>query len=96
MADMITWLWACLDEDEAAARSWLERSGRLEASVWAANAIQHHIWVLADIAAKRAILDYAERHGSTALMLSIAMDQIVRLLASAYAARPGYRDEWRP
>lgn len=55
--------------------------------------------VLADVAAKRAILDL---HDAVPEEEHCAWDQerkpcqTVRLLASAYAHRPGYRDQWRP
>lgn len=54
--------------------------------------------VLADIAAKRAILDLLaiteERTMPTESW--IVAKQVLRLLASAYSTRPGYREEWRP
>lgn len=43
---------------------------------------------LREVAAKRAIVDLLED--------PIEADQAARLLASAYADRPGYREEWRP
>jgi len=62
-------------------------------------------FVLADITAKRRVLDAYEEASSSydaqyRLGLGSAGDHAlamaIRLLASAYADQPGYRDEWRP
>lgn len=62
--------------------------------------------VLADIAAKRAIIDeYVARDKDADLMLGpdclrqrewSGLRLAVQLMATGYAARPGYRDEWKP
>ena len=124
MEDLIDWLRAVLDEDEAAARAatpgpWAP-SGH---SVITADDIEisdvprrdaPHIarhdprQVLADIAAKRAILDLHDQSGVRWVGFPRADRQesycvhdqqaapchTVRLLASAYRHRPGWRAEW--
>lgn len=47
--------------------------------------------VLADIAAKRAIVQLYEGSG-----LRIAMGQVVRLLAQPYAEHPDFDESWKP
>ena len=125
MNDLITWLRGVLDEDERVARAaqdqmpadWrvevLKAADPSSAKLAISDLVTtfHHGWVLADIAAKRAILDeiledlramhsaiiyfegdeYGDPGGIPA-----AADKLVRLLASAYAHRDGFRDEWRP
>lgn len=55
--------------------------------------------VLADVAAKRAILDLFEDAGATRILHVDAfgvMREAVRHLAAVYADRPGYDESWRP
>jgi hypothetical protein len=64
--------------------------------------------VLADIAAKRAILEFADRvlaardeHDATGALFSVPIARarirdVLRLLASAYRDRPGFLPEWEP
>ncbi|MFD5002197.1 DUF6221 family protein [Streptomyces mutabilis] len=63
--------------------------------------------VLREIDAKREVLAFVERRlqesterdflvRDPAKMILSAVDPVVRYLATAYADRPGYRDEWRP
>lgn len=116
MDELITWLRGVLDEDERLAREathynmiTIESRSRSEED----HARRHDpATVLADIAAKRAILDWCvevigdrdlttiDQFGSLrddpkALAITLAVETL-RLLASAYADRPGYSDEWRP
>ena len=107
MDELITWLRGVLDEDERLAREathynmiTIESRSRAEED----HARRHDpAAVLADIAAKRAILDkwhvktrWASRHPSTDFGDGEiwGIEAALRLLASAYADRPGYRDEW--
>lgn len=60
-------------------------------------------FVLADIAAKRAVLAEVDlvatehRPGDSDSVARCAqMEYVLRLFAAAYADRDGYRDEWRP
>lgn len=54
--------------------------------------------VLADVAAKRAILDSTvgeiERYGNMPPEAHIMADEVVKALASAYRHRPGWKAEW--
>lgn len=64
--------------------------------------------VLAEIEAKRRILDEYEtvcaevrdpksaEHRANARARQFALEGVLRLLASAYAGEPGWREEWRP
>lgn len=91
--DLITWLRARLDDDERAAHAWLPFGNPAEAD-------RDHIArqdpgrALAEVDAKRRIVDLAERQAEMSWDVA---DTIVRWLAYPYADRPGYRDEeWRP
>jgi hypothetical protein len=106
--DLITWLRSELDYDERIARRYKDGNyAEYEEHLTTPD------WVLADIAAKRAILDryedavrldtskpgydpVARLNVSLAKVLAPELERVVRLLALAYADRPGYRDEWRP
>ena len=115
MDELITWLRGVLDEDERLAREathynmiTIESRSRSEED----HARRHDPEsVLADIAAKRAILDArgsdafqaaavtltdAGWDGVPADALDAAWLYLVRLLASAYAGRPGYRRDRQP
>jgi len=66
--------------------------------------------VLADIAAKRAILELLDEllivspsgHGNDQIQINAALElaaeraKVMRLLASVYADHPDYREEWKP
>jgi hypothetical protein len=89
LQQLVTWLRAQLDQDEERFRN---ETGdpRLDG---------HQEWRLADIAAKRAILDQAElsltKHRPMRPEV-FTMDTVARLLGTAYADRDGYRPEWSP
>lgn len=106
-ADLVVWLTQILDEDQATA----ERGPGL-ASVPSLEYFEtdeyigieaNSRWLLADIAAKRAIIALHTGNGvggglpwcrSCGVMSPC---DTLRLLASAYVARPGYDyDGWRP
>lgn len=60
-------------------------------------------FVIAEIRAKRRLLAEAKRAqlfckagDSDSMIRRAQTDYVLRLLASAYADRDGYRDEWRP
>ena len=91
---------ACLDEDESDAKA-ASKSER-DPSWW--YDLGNPSRVLADIAAKRRILDeYTESasrtvaHGapSNAEVRTAALADVIQILAEAYADRPGWREEWR-
>ena len=102
--DLVAWLRGVLAEDEDELRTrW-----RLDEAEWALPECGTRDALLADIAAKRAILD---EHTATVVAAcpTCAVDiggnhvasirspcRTVRLLASAYRDRPGYRPEWAP
>jgi hypothetical protein len=127
--DLIAWLKAQLDEDERLARTaddevvdWVGSDTDEHGEPAAGQHIRRHLptRVLADVAAKRAVLDehavldngtgkldsrYCRRcfaiEGYNADVLDSGEGLpvwclTVRLLAQAYADRPGYREEWRP
>jgi hypothetical protein len=55
--------------------------------------------VLAEVDAKRQLLDWLDRADDKATdcdYFNVNPDEAVRLLALPYADRPGYREEWRP
>lgn len=63
--------------------------------------------VLADIEAKRKIVDYMQRQildateyyetdAKEATLSATCANRVLRALASAYADRPGYDDNWKP
>lgn len=101
-ADLVAWLTQILDEDEEEAGKSKYRD-----DAWWMEGPFDADHVLADIAAKRAIIemaltveDEAARdfpppiNAMNGARASLAM-AFVRRLASAYADRPGYQDEWR-
>lgn len=101
MNDLVTWLRAVLADDERTARHL--RSALPDVP---SERTFSYDFLLADIAAKRAILDayvsakaytdafpHAESPG---IEETETLAHVVRLLASAYRDRPGYREEWRP
>lgn len=120
MEDLVTWLRAQLDEDKRVARQVMAEPGGfyIEAETDDVNVmtIGAHVYrwtpkrVLAEVEAKRRILDLAD--DATSLDMSVDMDrrvgrrdetkepyvgdEILRQLALPYDDRPGYREEWRP
>lgn len=123
MSELVEWLTKVLDEDEAdfgrAAEAEAERcrnDGIPDATreqvmeLWLSNGGTFWPRKLADIAAKRAIIEecayWRNRVEQTAdagpTSSNYGTDQytvaapILRLLASAYADRPGYDESWRP
>jgi hypothetical protein len=68
------------------------------------ESVAHHIArhdparVLVEVEAKRRLLDWLVQVAAVADADSypIDSDTALRLLATVYADRPGYRDEWRP
>jgi hypothetical protein len=91
MDELITWLRAQLDEDEANLRAGLAEYAET-------NREAEFRFRLAEVDAKRRILDeHAERGGTcTACSWQGAPCHTVRLLALPYADRPGYQEGWRP
>jgi len=102
---LVAWLRACLDEDEhdpdpIGAQPWADLASVLTGPFDPA-------FIRADIAAKRAILDRYQRacivpqsEASGILWRRIGYRQacldVVQNIATVYADRPGYREEWRP
>lgn len=111
--DLVAWLRQQLDDDERTARRVAPNQAPIEVRAMVTREgsepflIADSAWVLADVDAKRGILDYLEYDRidvSTAggppetipgRRPAIA-HPILRMLGLAYADRPGYRDEWRP
>jgi len=100
---IVTWLHIQLDADETSARGLSEQTRKIKPDV-----VRMATGVLADIEAKRAILDAHEnarstyhrryRRGvgtATERATIYALDHVVCLLANTYADRPGFREEWR-
>lgn len=113
MADLVAWLTQILDEDEKRVQGALSADylGEKPRFYGVDTGAHRDDWglhtfhvaperVLADIAAKRAIIAlHDDQHECSDLSASdwpYLGCQTLRLLASAYADRPGYRDEWRP
>ena len=103
--DLVTWLRAQLDDDERVAhrvdpnqapdqlRAMVTREGSLPFLV------VDSARVLAEVDAKRRLLDWLERRDDWALdnnLWTWDSAEAVALLALPYADREGYRDEWRP
>lgn len=103
MDDLIAWLRAVLDEDWNRVQSEIDEMGFGDLTPSTDD-----LWHLADIEAKRAVLDEhtatvgpacptcAVHVGGSEVASVRAPCRTVRLLASAYRHRDGYRDEWRP
>lgn len=109
--DLIVWLRAQLDEDERGINEWIEVpwDGLLSSPLRAVHEITEQVGVQrmrAEVAAKRAILDsYDEDEDRVTFghwtscsdsCPGNVIYEVVKLLASVYADRPGYRDEWKP
>jgi hypothetical protein len=105
MSELVAWLTQILDEDEAYA-SGIGRPDGHYPDPYDPGSPLHHQSLLADIAAKRAIIErYNEVRtrpaGPDAYVNGIGMarvesfEMVVETLASAYADRSGYREDWR-
>lgn len=104
--DIVPWLREQFAEDERGARLAEERMDELLAWLWPSipEADQHiarhnPARVLAEVAAKRKLLDYLvtlEDKASTNNWWVLDTLQPLLLLALPYADRPGYRPEWSP
>lgn len=105
--DLVVWLRGVLDEEEAAAKLLCRNAQEVRRTLQG-KVERMAAGVLADIAAKRGILDLRDAmaagveaadgtmlSGATKVRLG-AYDNTIRLVASVYADRPGYREEWRP
>ena len=105
MDDLVTWLRAQLDEDERIAnrvepnqapnqlRAMVTRDGSPPFLVVESDR------VLAEVDAKRRLLDWLERRDDWAADNNIwtwDSTEALSLLALPYADRAGYREEWRP
>ncbi|WP_346536961.1 DUF6221 family protein [Micromonospora sp. DPT] len=96
--DLVTWLRAQLDIDEKWAR---DTGGPLYGEPHDVGTPGHHARVLAEVDAKRRIIDkyelwsdekFPDSNGGYASALA----DVLSMLALPYADRPGYRDEWKP
>jgi hypothetical protein len=116
MDDLVTWLRGQMDEDERLAREAASQSTTAwEYGEYPAEAdhipVAEHIerWdparVLAEVDAKRRILDLVEQDVMRALDTQdpefvdgyvTAQEDAVKLLALPYANWPGYDESWRP
>lgn len=112
MSELVEWYRAQLDEDEKRAQRSAENWQQVKDAVYCSPAcysddilfIARHdpARVLRDVAAKRAIVDDLAQSDSSAQRTGIppylygGLHLALRLLASAYADRPGYREAWRP
>jgi hypothetical protein len=94
MDELVAWFRGVLDEEEQDARQQVDQGP------WG--------WIIASVAAQRAVLDLVEKrlseHGewfdpSDSPIGALHQDDlwtVVEHLAAAYADYPGYREEWRP
>lgn len=111
MSDLVAWLIKILDEYEQAAERASGTISKMQNDDYGRLLVPPS-WVLADIAAKRAILDLHKPFGLQSDMITgcdicsyrDVMEELqvawpcetVRLLASANADRPGYDESWKP
>jgi hypothetical protein len=91
-----------LDDEELGDAWWLRPPQGTHAARWDPTR------VLAEVAAKRSVLDHFEKWSGTlrhtpegwaeggATAYRMAMERVLCLLASSYAGYPGYREQWRP
>jgi hypothetical protein len=105
MSDLVEFLTARLDEDEAAARAWLP-IGNPDAAAREHIARHDPARVLREVAAKRAILaghstvtgwnwpDQSD--GSVQMDYVEALRRTLRHLAAVYSDHPDYDEAWRP
>lgn len=108
--DLVTWFGAVLDEEERIARE-VERLWAATVGADTSLSLFGRPWhwnparVLAEVAAKRAVLDdfrstaewadQAGTEGHFAYMAGTLLD-VLRILAVPYRDRPGYLTEWEP
>jgi hypothetical protein len=102
MDDLIGFLRARLDDDESAALAWLP-FGNPDAAARGHIARHDPAWVLADVAAKRAIIEtcaesltlqetgYYEDHTGERDLANFVLHR----LAQPYADHPDFKAEWR-
>lgn len=120
--DLVVWLRAQLDDEEAAAEQLRQQAREVRQELKEPRLLGKPmpgwgLWpdvermaagVLADVAAKRVVLDayeharivYRDHYrlgvGTARECAKVdALGEVVRLLAGPYAGRPGYREEWR-
>lgn len=110
MTDLVTFLRDRIDEDEAAAESVHANDCDVHPNGWTGDVgpcdCGYPARVLADVAAKRAIVDmhwqWADDDGSPLALCDACSDEwpcrTLRHLAYAYhvAGAEGWREEWRP
>lgn len=75
-----------------------ELPGESTAATWIGDHIALHgpASVLADVKAKRDMLDELDRRERDEMGWDGIEDRMRRMLAVGYAYRPGYKEEWRP
>lgn len=107
MDDLIAFLWARLDEDETAIRTWAACCVHIDACDETGGYLERFDTrrMLAEVEAKREILDeyrlWAEDdsrdydQSQTAADRTAALEVVVKLLAQPYAEHPDCRPEWR-
>ncbi len=107
MTGLVEFLRARADEDEAEARAMIEGAppGYGKAS---GGALRNPHRVLAEVDAKRRIVDHAERWAQTlhatpegwtdegCTVYRMAMEWTLRNLATPHADHPDYQQEWQP
>lgn len=112
MDELITWLRAQLDQQQAAIEAYRDHRAGLtpcdnldgydscsvHIATAAATEYRDPDFGLAEIDAKRRILDWAVRaiQVTEADSYQLSVEDVVRLLAQPYDGRPGWREEWRP
>lgn len=111
MGDLATWLRAQLAEDEREINRHPDGNDDFLGGDLVATEEQNYpaapylamskTRALAELDAKRRILDHVERElsdpgGDNPYWYEDKMSSVLRLLALPYADRPGYREEWRP
>jgi hypothetical protein len=89
--DLVMFVRACLDEDE---RAWEMVAARGVVQLLHGEPLAPRM--LADVAAKRAILDLHKNIDGLCdrCYMDTAPCETVGLLAQPYAGRPGWREEW--
>lgn len=104
MDELVAWYRQQLDDDRRAAIHMTRWDDDLLKAIHDpdvrryVNQVADPETVLADVAAKRAILDSTvgelERLGNMPPEAHIMADEVVKALASAYRHRPGWKQEW--
>jgi hypothetical protein len=104
--DLIAFLRARLDEDEAAAKAvldlnWTGGEGHIGLSTSASLHIARHTpaRVLREVAADRKLLaayDEAVNGPAADLGVADALEAVIRDRAAAHDGHPDYRQEWKP